>query len=142
MMKKYVLATAVVLATSGSVIAATGGAVDNPAVTLDTQTQACGGTTAGKGDQYGGSGATAAAATTAGFVKVGFSVQCSANTFVGFKDVSATQFLVGSASAKGNQKFMGSSNGGAVVTVGPCAGTNVTCSVTDSNAATVAASSL
>lgn len=142
MMKKYVIAAAVVLATSGSVIAATGGAVDNASVTVGTQYQACAGTTAGKGDQYGGPGATSAAATTGGFVKVGFSVQCSANTFVGFIDASATQFQVGSASAKGNQNFMGSSNGGAVVTVGPCSGTNATCSVTDSNAATVAASSL
>lgn len=76
------------------------------------------------------------------FLKTGFAVQCSANTHVAFANVSATMFLVGAGSAKGNQSVRGSSNGGAVVTHTKCTSTNDACSSTDALTATTAASSM
>lgn len=80
--------------------------------------------------------------TADSFLKTGFAVQCSANTHVAFANVSATQFLVGAGSTKGNQSVRGSSNGGAVVTHTKCTTTNDACSSGDVTAATAAASSM
>ena len=78
------------------------------------------------------------------FVKTGFDVQCSANTLVSYNEVSGTAFAVASGSMKGNQTFIGSSNGGAVTTSAKCTGTNDACTaanVTTANAAATTASS-
>lgn len=136
MKKNYAIVAAMALAGSGSALAAVN-ADPTPGTTMYA---ACDGASAAKYDQFGGSGSPY---TTAGsFVKTGFSVQCSANTFVHFQNTSGTQFLVGSGSAKGNQSFRGSSNGGAVVTHTQCSGTNNACVSNDSTAATNAASSM
>lgn len=114
-------------------------AADNATVTAGTAAVACGGGTATKYNQYSGPGTPNT--VTANFVKVGFSVQCSSNTHVAFFDQSPTTFWVGAGSGKGNQRFMGSSNGGAVVTSGACTSTTG-CVAADATAAASAASSM
>ena len=102
---------------------------------------ACNGGAAVKGTVNGGSGTVVA---TPVFVKTGFDVQCSSNTFVSFNEVSGTAFAVASGSTKGNQSFVGNSNGGAVAVSAKCTGTNDACTfgnVTTANGvATTAAS--
>lgn len=138
MKKTYAVLSAVALV--GSVTASPSAfAVSNTTVAAGTAAVACGGGTAAKYDQYGGPGAPNT--VTANFVKVGFSVQCSSNTHVAFFDQSPTTFWVGSGSGKGNQRFMGSSNGGAVVTSGACT-TTTGCVAADATAAASAASSM
>lgn len=88
----------------------------------------CDGNTAGKSTVNGGSGTVV---TTPNFVKNGFDVQCSNNTIVSYDEVSATAFAVSSGSRKGNQSFLGSSNGGAVTTSAKCTGTNDSCTGAD-----------
>lgn len=61
------------------------------------------------------------------FVVVGFTPKCSANTFVSFQQNSIA-FVVGSASSKGKNAFVGSTGGGGV-SGSKCAG--VTCLQSD-----------
>lgn len=78
------------------------------------------------------------------FIKNGFDVQCSANTIVSYNEVSGTAFAVASGSRKGNQSFIGASNGGAVTTSAKCTGTNDACTganVTTANGVATAAAS-
>lgn len=140
MKKTYTILAAVALAGSGLVASAPVLAAANATATAGTTYHACDGSTATSYAQYGGPGTPNTVATN--FVKVGFTVQCSANTFVDFIDASTTLFQVGSGSAKGNQSFRGSSNGGAVVTHTKCTGTNSACTSTDSGTAVTAASSM
>ena len=102
---------------------------------------ACAGGTSVKSTVNGGSDTVVA---TPVFVKTGFDVQCSANTLVSFNEVSGTAFAVSSGSTKGNQSFVGNSNGGAVAVSAKCTGTNDACTpanVTTANGlATTAAS--
>lgn len=100
----------------------------------------CAGSTATKWNVAGGPGTPYT--TSDSFVKVGFAVQCSANTHVSFANNSGTLFTVGAGSAKGNQTVKGSSNGGAVVTHTKCTGTNDACGATDVSTATTEASSM
>lgn len=123
-----------------SLVAGIAGAGDIAAPTgavTGASSDVCTGSTAAKYNVYGGPGQPVTEATS--FIKTGFSVQCSANTFVTFQDHSATDLRVGSASVKGNQSYRGSSNGGAVVLHGACAGT--ACAATDAQTAASAASS-
>lgn len=136
MKKNYAIVAAMALAGSGNALAAVN-ANPNSATTYYA---ACDGGTATKYDQFGGPGAPYTVATS--FVKTGFSVQCSSNTFVAYKNVSGTLFQVGAGSGKGNQSFKGSSNGGAVVTHTVCTGTNLACTANDATSATNAASSM
>jgi len=71
----------------------------------------CGGLLSGKTNYAGGSGTSV---VTPKFVKTGFIVQCSANTFVSLNEVSGTFLSVGSVSVKGNQIMGGHTAGGAV----------------------------
>ena len=103
---------------------------DTPAVLADVAAAAitveacvCGGSTAGKTNYAGGSGAVVASPI---FVKNGFIVQCSSNTYVSVNEVSTTGFAVAAGSIKGNQTVAGSSNGGAVSVSGQCAATGCT----------------
>lgn len=138
MKKTYSILAAVALA--APVMAPTEAlAVDNATVTAGTAAVACGGGTATKYNQYGGPGTPNT--VTENFVKVGFSVQCSSNTHVAFYDQSPTAFWVGAGSTKGNQRFRGSSNGGAVVTDGACA-TTTGCVAADATTAASNASSM
>lgn len=105
-----------------------------------TPVSICLGTAAEKHTVAGGPGTPYTVADS--FLKTGFAVQCSANTHVAFANVSATQFLVGAGSAKGNQSVRGSSNGGAVVTHTKCTGVNDACTSADATVATSAASSM
>ena len=86
----------------------------------------CDGGTAGKSTVNGGSGIVILASGTI-FVKNGFDVQCSSNTIVSYNEVGSTAFAVASGSKKGNQSFVGASNGGAVTTSAKCTGTNDSC---------------
>ncbi|MFZ2627650.1 MAG: hypothetical protein WAX67_02080 [Rugosibacter sp.] len=88
----------------------------------------CNGGAAIKSTFNGGSGEVVA---TPVFVKTGFDIQCSANTLVSTNEVSGTAFAVAGGSTKGNQTFIGSSNGGAVTTSAKCLGTNGACTAGD-----------
>lgn len=84
----------------------------------------------------GGSGST----TTSTFFKQGFNPQCSNNVYLDYLENSATNLSVGSVSVKGNQRFGGNSNGGAIKAMQKCSADP--CTATDSSAAATAASSL
>jgi len=99
----------------------------------------CTGSLAAKYNVYGGPGTPITEATS--FIKTGFAVQCSANTFVTMQNHDATDFRVGSASVKGNQSYRGSSNGGAVVLNAACGQSTTPCAQSDAQAAATAASS-
>lgn len=119
----------------------TGAAIAAGSATPTTGEQCiCDGGNAIKNTVNGGSGAVV---TTPIFVKTGFDVQCSANTLVSYNEVSGTAFAVAAGSKKGNQSFIGTSNGGAVAVSAKCTGTNDACTganVTTANgAATTAA---
>jgi hypothetical protein len=136
MKKNYAIVAAMALAGSGSALAAEN--LDpSPGATYYA---ACDGATAAKYNQFGAPGTPYTTANS--FVKTGFSVQCSSNTYVAYQNISGTQFLVGAGSAKGNQSFRGSSNGGAVITHTVCTSTNQACSAGDATTATNAASSM
>ena len=105
----------------------------NPPIAAGSQTApptgqqcVCDGGTAGKSTVNGGSGQVITVAAVI-FTKNGFDVQCSSNTIVSYEEVSATAFAVASGSRKGNQSFVGASNGGAVTTSAKCTGTNDAC---------------
>jgi hypothetical protein len=100
-------------------------AADVATPTAATEQCACNGGSAQKTKINGGAGTVVA---TPVFVKTGFDVQCSANTVVSYNEVSGTLFAVGSGSAKGNQLYVGTSNGGSITasTTG-CTGTNKSC---------------
>ncbi|MDO8348354.1 MAG: hypothetical protein Q7S85_10710 [Rugosibacter sp.] len=101
----------------------------------------CNGGAAIKSTFNGGSGAVVA---TPVFVKNGFDIQCSANTLVSTNEVSGTAFAVAGGSTKGNQTFIGTSNGGAVTVSAKCTGTNDACTpanVTTANGVATTASS-
>lgn len=136
-MKKYAIFAIVALVGSGSAIAANRVVADGGT----TVTNVCvGSTVADKADYAGGSGAVVTSTTS--FIKTGFVVQCSSNSWVSVINASSTLYQVGSGSTKGNQSFRGSSNGGAVVTNAQCTGTNNACIQTDAEGAAAAASSM
>lgn len=137
MKKTYTVLAAMALV--GSVGSAQAGNVADPAPSA-TPSAICEGSTATKWNIAGGPGTPYTTADS--FIKVGFAVQCSANTHVAFANVSGTLFTVGAGSAKGNQSVKGSSNGGAVVTHTKCTSTNDACSAADVTAATSSASSM
>lgn len=132
-MKKILLAGLISGFFSAGVFAAacpdTAGTVQITAGSATTPTQGvqqciCDGGAARKNTVNGGSGTVIG---TPIFVKNGFDVQCSANTLVSYDEVSGTAFAVASGSKKGNQSFIGSSNGGSVTTYKKCDGTNGAC---------------
>ncbi|NJD35811.1 MAG: hypothetical protein FIA96_13425 [Betaproteobacteria bacterium] len=143
-MKKILLVGVVSSIFSASVFAAactgTGGAQTVAAPTSTTgptgELCVCNGGTAIKSTVNGGSGTPVA---TPVFIKTGFDVQCSNNTFVSYNEVSNTAFAVGSGSIKGNQSFAGNSNGGAVGVNAKCTGTNDACTAANVTSATAAA---
>jgi len=135
-MKAKIIALSLML-TAGSVFAA-----DVAAPPTNAERAVCAGAAAAaKFKVYGGSG-TPVDTATAFFVKTGFDVQCSSNTFVSFAENSATLFTVAAGSAKGNQSVKGSSNGGAVTVHAKCTGTNDACGTGDITTALTAAASL
>jgi hypothetical protein len=121
------------VAAAGDIAAPTG------AVT-GANSDVCTGALAAKYTVYGGPGTPVTEATS--FIKTGFSVQCSANTFVTFQNWGGTDFRVGSASVKGNQAYKGSSNGGAVVLSAACGQSTTPCAQSDAQNAATAASSM
>lgn len=136
MKKTYtVLAAMAVVGAAGSAQAA-----DITPTVQTTPIAVCAGLTATMHTIAGGPGTPYTVSDS--FIRVGFAVQCSANTHVAFANISGTQFLVGAGSAKGNQSVKGSSNGGAVVTHSKCTSTNGACSAADVTEATSAASSM
>lgn len=136
-MKKYAILALAFLAGSGSAFAANRAVADGGT----TATAVCVGTaTADKADYAGGSGAVITTATS--FIKTGFIIQCSSNSYVSVINASATLYQVGSGSGKGNQSFKGSSNGGAVVTNAVCTGTNAACTQANADSAATDASSM
>jgi hypothetical protein len=136
-MKKYAILASLALFAAG----ANAGDIAAPTTAVDgSNADVCTGSTAAKYDVYGGPGTPVTESTS--FIKTGFSVQCSANTFVTFQNWSATDFRVGSTSAKGNQSYKGSSNGGAVVLNAACGQSTTPCAQSDAQSAATAASSM
>ncbi|CAG4883786.1 conserved exported protein of unknown function [Georgfuchsia toluolica] len=135
-MKNILTATALLagFSLSGAAFAAacdgTGGAqtAGSAAPTAGAETCVCNGGTAIKSTVNGGSGAIV---TTPVFIRTGFDVQCSANTLVSYNEVSTNAFATAGGSVKGNQSFIGSSNGGSVATDQKCTGTNSACTGSD-----------
>jgi hypothetical protein len=133
-MKMKIIALSLMMA-AGSVFAA-----DVAAPPTNAERAVCVGDAAAKFKVYDGSGTPVAAPI---FVKTGFDVQCSSNTYVSFAENSGTQFTVASGSKKGNQSFKGSSNGGAVTVHLKCTGANDACGSGDvTTALTAAAASI
>jgi hypothetical protein len=125
-MKRTLLALALI-ATSSAVFAAGMAAVTTPST---SERKVCdGAATSGKTTVYGGDGT--AVGTPSYFVQQGFTVQCSANVLMSFQEQSATLAVVASGSVKGNQAFGGSTNGGAIASVGTCTDTNNACKAQD-----------
>lgn len=135
-MKKYAILAAIALAGSTSAMAAD---ISDPTPGT-TNRDVCTGSSAAKYNVAGGPGSPYTVADS--FIKTGFAVQCSANTFVTFLNLSGTTFTVGSASVKGNQSYKGSSNGGAVVLNAACGQSTTPCAQTDAQSAASAASSM
>lgn len=136
-MKKFAILASLTLfaaAANAADITAPTGAVDG------ANADVCTGSAAAKYSVYGGPGTPVTEPTS--FIKTGFSVQCSANTYVTFQNWSGTDFRVGSASVKGNQSYKGSSNGGAVVLNAACGQSTTPCAQTDAQDAATAASSM
>ena len=139
MKKTYTVLAAMALVGSGSGSAV---AADQatPTPSLTTVFPICAGSNATKWNVAGGPGTPYTVAGS--FIKTGFAVQCSANTYVSFVNASDTLFQVAAGSAKGNQSVKGSSNGGAVITHTKCTSTNDACSAADVSSAVTAASSM
>lgn len=117
MMKKIILAAAVVGFSSGAFAQATG--------------NACVGT--GVASPVGSNPAVASE-----FVQVQFTPKCSANTYVAFAQ-SQTAFGVAAASSKGKNYFIGNSNGGGVrvdSTAGACPANGCTAGQVTTSAST------
>lgn len=118
-MKKHILISMALLAASSMAVAA-GKKIDS--VSANAENVVCDGTaTGGKAPVWGGSGASIPVGTEPVFTRAGFDIQCSANVFMSFTEVNANLATIASASAKGNQFFGGSSNGGAISNLGKCA---------------------
>lgn len=136
-MKKLIAATLAALP-----MLALAAAVDVATPPSNSDRQVCNGaaTTAanGKSNIYGGGGSVVTDATVI-YVRNGFVAQCSSNVFLYFRESSATLVAVGSGSAKGNQSYGGSSNGGAIAAVAKCTGTNSACIAGDATGAVTAA---
>lgn len=108
------------------------GGVDTATVTAGTTYSICdGGASGGAARVWGGSGTVLTDPTAAVFTRVGFNVQCSANSFVSAQEVSTNLAVVAAGSGKGNQSFGGSSNGGAIGASAKCTGTNDACTADD-----------
>lgn len=133
-MKKYAILAAIALTGSTSAMA-----TDIPTPSTGNN-DVCTGQAAGKYNVANGPGSPYTVADS--FIKTGFAVQCSANTYVTFQNISGTTFTVGSASVKGNQSYKGSSNGGAVVLNAACGQSTTPCAQTDAQAAASAAASM
>lgn len=140
-MKKIVLgivAGGLVLGFSASVQAAASAAVAS--VSAGSAYTLCDGNAGGgKTTVWGGSGTVIPAGTTTVFTRSGFDVQCSSNVFLKANEVDANLAVVGAGSAKGNQTFVGTSNGGAVGPAAKCTGTNDSCVEGDIDSAIAAA---
>jgi opacity protein-like surface antigen len=135
-MKKFATLAALALVASTSAMAAD---IADPAPGT-TNRDVCTGASAAKYNVAGGPGSPYT--TTGSFIKTGFAVQCSSNTFVTFQNRSGTMFLVGATSSKGNQSYRGSSNGGAVVLNAACGQSTTPCAQSDAQTAASAASSM
>lgn len=84
----------------------------------------------------GGTGASTSGSpitVTSSFVKVAFSITCSANTHAFVNNYAATSIAVASGSTKGNQAFRGGASSGGIVLSAGCASTG--CTSTDATTA-------
>lgn len=102
-----------------------------------TDNAVCKGVASTKATIGGGSGNVVETPT---FIRTGFEFQCSNNVFLYAAENTATLLTVGSASAKGNQYFGGSSNGGAITGIGKCAADPCTATDAQNGAETAAGS--
>lgn len=129
-MKVKFMVAAVAACASWSALAAGVADIAGP-ITAGTAYVVCDGavTGAGKTNVLGGPGAVVS--TGAVFTRAGFAVQCSNNVHMSINEVSDTLAVVGSGSAKGNQYFGGSTNGGSITPLGKCTGTNDACGTAD-----------
>lgn len=134
MNKKLILAMVATVASSGAFAAVCSGttaltSTGTSATGTTGEMCVCNGNAAAKNAVLGGSGTPVTASVS--FIKNGFDMQCSSNTFVSFQEHSATLFGVAAGSAKGNQTVRGNSNGGAIGVSAKCTGTNNNCTAGD-----------
>lgn len=138
-MKRTLIAMTLVAASAVISAPAFATGVDVATVTASTTHRPCDGSgVGGRARIWGGSGQVVTAGSET-FTRSGFDVQCSANVFLGFQEVSGNLAVVGSGSGKGNQYFGGHTNGGAIAAGGKCTGTNDACGTADVDSAITAA---
>jgi hypothetical protein len=89
-------------------------------ITANTAYQVCDGTVAGAGKTAVMGGPGAVVASPAAFTRTGFNIQCSNNVSMSILENDNTKATVGAVSLKGNQRFGGNSNGGAVNATAKC----------------------
>lgn len=110
-MKRTLISLALVAASSTAMAAGVAPIAGPITEGADITVCNAGATGGGKTSVNGGPGAVPA---TTVFTRTGFEVQCSANVQMAFSEVSVTAAAVGAVSVKGNQRFGGHSNGGAI----------------------------
>jgi hypothetical protein len=133
-MKKTVTLMAVAAISAAAAGSAQAAASTFVSIEAAGNTRVCDATTAKP--VLGGSGAsTSGSPITVGtqFVKVAFSITCSANTHASVNNYASSAFAVGSTSTKGNQAFRGGSNAGGIALSAGCAAAG--CTSTDSDTA-------
>lgn len=128
-MKNILTATALLagFSMSGAAFAAAcagGGGAQTATGSSNTEVCVCNGGAAVKSTVNGGSGAIVASPQ---FIKSGFDVNCSANSLVSYNEISTNAFAAAGGSVKGNQTFIGGSNGGSAIPDQKCTGTNDAC---------------
>lgn len=116
-MKRTLISLALVAASS-SAMAAGVAAIAGP-ITQGNNYTVCDSTVAG-GGKTSVNGGPGAVPTASVFTRTGFEVQCSANVQMAFSEVTPTAAAVGAVSVKGNQRFGGHSNGGAIGAQSKC----------------------
>ena len=116
-MKRIIIACSLAFA---AVTVNAAGVSDISSITMGTAYAVCDGTVAGAGKTSVMGGPGAVVASPAAFTRAGFNVQCSNNVSMSINEPDATMAVIGAVSVKGNQRFGGNSNGGAITALNKC----------------------
>lgn len=116
-MKRTIIACSLAFA---AVAANANGVAAITAITANTAYQVCDGAVAGAGKTTVMGGPGAVVASPAAFTRTGFNIQCSNNVSMSILENDNTKATIGSVSLKGNQRFGGNSNGGAINATSKC----------------------
>lgn len=116
-MKRTIIACSLAFA---AVSANAAGVAAITAITAGTAYQVCDGSVAGAGKTTVMGGPGAVVTNPVAFTRTGFNIQCSNNVSMSIVENDATKATVGSVSLKGNQRFGGNTNGGAINATSKC----------------------